>query len=186
MGKKQLSVIVALLICIFLPHAVLAELYGWIDENGVKHFSNYPPPEGVKSFRHTLEIQSKATDADVQKNIRQQNQHSAPTPSDKDVSGKSVQGDGIPQDDNVTSDNVTSDVDWIRRGAYKRHEKRKQHERREERREERANENLDRGENHKEEKQEPGKEVKQDRQEEPVKREAQYREPEKKKHRPKK
>jgi uncharacterized protein DUF4124 len=114
-GEKQLSVIVALLICIFLPHAALAELYGWVDENGVKHFSNYPPPEGVKSFRHTLEIQSKATDADVRKNIRQQNQHSALTPSDKDVSGKSGQGDGTPQDDNVTSDNVASDVDWIRR-----------------------------------------------------------------------
>ena len=142
MGKKQLSVIVALLICIFLPHAALAELYGWIDENGVKHFSNYPPPEGVKSFRHTLEIQSKATDADVQKNIRQQNQHSAPTPSDKDVSGKS--GDGTPQDDNVTLDE-----DRSRRRAYKRREKLKQHEHREERRKERVNKNLDRGKKHK-------------------------------------
>ena len=181
MGKKQLSLIVALLICIFLPCAALAELYGWIDENGVKHFSNYPPPEGVKSFRHTLEIQSKETDADVQKNIGQHNQHSAPTPSDEDVSGKSGQGDGTPKDDNVTSD-----VDRSRRRAYKQREKRKQHERREERREERVNENLDRGEKHKEEKQEPGKEVKQDRQEEPVKREPQYSKPEKKKHRPKK
>lgn len=140
MGKKQLSVIVALLICIFLPHAALAELYGWIDENGVKHFSNYPPPEGVKSFRHKSEIQSKATDADVQKNIRQQNQHSAQTPSDVDVSEKL--GDGTPQDDNVTSDE-----DRSRRRAYKRREKLKQHEHREEWREERVNENMDRGKN---------------------------------------
>jgi len=142
MGKKQLSVIVALLICIFLPHAALAELYGWIDENGVKHFSNYPPPEGVKSFRHTLEIQSKETDADVQKNIRQKKQHSAKTPSDEDVSEKS--GDGTPQDDNVTSDE-----DWSRRRAYKRREKLKQHEHREERRKEKVNENLNRGKKHK-------------------------------------
>jgi len=181
MGRKQLSVIVALIICIFLPHAALAELYGWIDENGVKHFSNIAPPEGVKSFRHKSEVQSKATDADVQKNIGQQNQPSAPTPSSEDVSVKSGQGDVIPQGDNVTSDD-----DYIRRGGVNRHEERKRHERRQERREDRKNDKLDRGEKDQTKKHESGKEAKQNRHEEPVKRDPQHRKQQKSGHNPKK
>jgi len=178
MGRKQLSIIAALIICIFLPHAALAELYGWIDENGVKHFSNVSPPEGVESFRHKSEIQSKATDAGVQKNTGQQNQPSAPAPSGEGVSGKSDQGDGIPQEENVTSDD-----DYIRRGGVNRHQKRKRHERREERREDRKNDNLDGGEKDQTKIQESGKKTKQDRHEKPVNRKPQHR---KQGHRPKK
>ncbi len=181
MGRKQLSVIVALIICIFLPHAALAELYGWIDENGVKHFSNVAPPEGVESFRHKSEIQSKATDANVQKNIGQQNQPSAPTPSSEDVSVKSGQGDVIPQGDNVTSDD-----DYIRRGGVNRREKRKRHERREERREDRKNDKLDRGEKDQTKKHESGNQAKQDRPEKPVTGEPQHRKKQKSGNRPKK
>jgi hypothetical protein len=38
-----------LAVCLSLaPAASLAKLYYWIDENGVKRFSNQPPPAGVK------------------------------------------------------------------------------------------------------------------------------------------
>ena len=170
MGRKQLSVIIALIICIFLPHAALAELYGWIDENGVKHFSNVAPPEGVKSFRHKSEVQSKATDAGAPKNKGQQNPPSAPTPSSEDVSQKSGQEEVIPQDDYVTSDD-----DYIRRGGVNRHNKRKRHKLREERREDRKNDNLDKGENPQTNKYESGKGAKRDRHEDPVKKEPQLR-----------
>jgi hypothetical protein len=188
MGRKQLSVIVALIICIFLPHAALAELYGWIDENGVKHFSNVAPPEGVESFRHKSEVQSKATDANVQKNIEPRSQPSAPTPSSEDVSENSGQEDAIPQDDYVTSDDdyVTSDDDYIRRGGVNRHKKRKRHERREERREDRRNDNLDKGEKPQTIKHESGKEAKQNRPEKPVKKQPQHRKQQKRGHNPKK
>ncbi len=34
---------------VFLAHgAVSAEIYQWIDGNGVRHYSNTPPPEGVQ------------------------------------------------------------------------------------------------------------------------------------------
>ena len=56
MGRKQLSVLVALIICIFSPQAALAEVYGWIDENGVKHYSNEPPPPGTTVVKKKTEI----------------------------------------------------------------------------------------------------------------------------------
>ena len=36
-----------LLLLLFLAHPATADLYHWTDENGVRHFSNTPPPEGV-------------------------------------------------------------------------------------------------------------------------------------------
>ena len=40
----------ALLVCLCLaPLACLAQpMYKWVDEKGVTHFSEYPPPEGTK------------------------------------------------------------------------------------------------------------------------------------------
>ena len=45
-----------LLIFLLLPCASFGEIYGWVDENGVKHYSNDPPPEGVKAISQTAEI----------------------------------------------------------------------------------------------------------------------------------
>ena len=45
-------------ILLLLPCVVFGEIYGWVDENGVKHYSNDPPPEGVKAFTQTAEIQT--------------------------------------------------------------------------------------------------------------------------------
>jgi hypothetical protein len=45
-------------IFLLLPAATFGEIYGWVDENGVKHYSNEPPPEGVKAFSQTAETKS--------------------------------------------------------------------------------------------------------------------------------
>jgi hypothetical protein len=37
-----------LLFLILLAHPATADLYQWTDENGVRHFSNVPPPDGVE------------------------------------------------------------------------------------------------------------------------------------------
>jgi hypothetical protein len=55
---KKLSLLAALLMFFFMPHLTSAEIYSWIDENGVKHFSNEPPPEGVKILNQTKEIKT--------------------------------------------------------------------------------------------------------------------------------
>ena len=55
---KTGSLLAGLVILLLLPCAVLGEIYGWVDENGVKHYSNDPPPEGVKAFTQTAEIQT--------------------------------------------------------------------------------------------------------------------------------
>ena len=52
---SRLAVLAAVLL---LPCAAMGEIYGWVDENGVKHYSNNPPPEGIEVFTQTAEIQT--------------------------------------------------------------------------------------------------------------------------------
>ena len=44
---KQLSLIIALLFIFFCFPVMSEQVYTWIDEHGVKHFTNDPPPEGA-------------------------------------------------------------------------------------------------------------------------------------------
>ncbi len=55
---KKLSILAVLLTFFFIPHLTFGEIYSWTDENGVKHFSNEPPPEGVKILNQTKEIKT--------------------------------------------------------------------------------------------------------------------------------
>lgn len=69
---KKISLLTALLIFFFLPNLTFAEIYSWIDENGVKHFSNEPPPEGVKILNQTKEIKTdKAKDRQREESDKQ-------------------------------------------------------------------------------------------------------------------
>lgn len=69
---KKLSILAALLTFFFIPHLTFAEIYSWIDENGVKHFSNEPPPEGVKILNQTKEIKTdKAKDRQREESDKQ-------------------------------------------------------------------------------------------------------------------
>jgi hypothetical protein len=59
--KEPMRCIVAMLVMITLPHLASAEIYGWVDKNGVKHFSNTPPPEGTRIFTQNSEIMADQT-----------------------------------------------------------------------------------------------------------------------------
>ena len=41
--------------CLLATAAFGSEIYQWIDENGVRRYSNQPPPEGVEVIRRTQE-----------------------------------------------------------------------------------------------------------------------------------
>ena len=45
------------LIVLLVPSICCADLYQWTDENGVKHFSNTPPPEAAGAVRHMEEVE---------------------------------------------------------------------------------------------------------------------------------
>ena len=152
MGIKQLSLILALLLCICLPDAALAELYGWIDENGVKHFSNNAPPEGVKSFTHTHEIQSRAIDTEAPKIKQQKNQQSAPTASDEDELAKPTQEDSTPA---PQIENDTLDETRVGRGGVYRYKKQKRQELIEEQRKKSKNGSVNKEKKHQSDKNEP-------------------------------
>ncbi len=66
---KLVAFVLILVCCIWtLPEA--GEIYKWIDKSGVKHFSNEPPPKGVKLLNETQEIPyDKASD---QKRMREE------------------------------------------------------------------------------------------------------------------
>jgi len=53
---KQLSLIIALLFIFFCFPVMSEQVYTWIDEYGVKHFSNDPPPEGATVVEKTEEL----------------------------------------------------------------------------------------------------------------------------------
>ena len=84
---KKLSLILIPLI-FFLPQLTFGEIYSWIDENGVKHFSNEPPPEGVKILNQTKEIktdkekdrQREESDKQYMKKLEQESQESSKAP----------------------------------------------------------------------------------------------------------
>ena len=47
---------VVFFVLLALPYVSFGQIYEWMDENGVKHFSNEPPPEGIEEFSQTDEI----------------------------------------------------------------------------------------------------------------------------------
>jgi len=60
MTRIKYLLLVILIVC--LPYNAGAEMYQWVDENGTKHFSNSPPPEGIKTDKSTVEIKSGETE----------------------------------------------------------------------------------------------------------------------------
>ncbi len=74
---KQLSFISSLILFLLLPSLAFGEIYGWIDENGVKHFSNDPPPGGTTAVIQTREISTgKAKDRKIEKTNKQYSKES--------------------------------------------------------------------------------------------------------------
>ena len=53
---KTLTAVI--LIVVLGSSVALADVYSWVDANGIKHFSNRPPPSDARSVRVTAELQS--------------------------------------------------------------------------------------------------------------------------------
>jgi len=101
---KKLSLLAVLLMFFFLPQLTFGEIYSWIDENGVKHFSNEPPPEGVKVLNQTKEIktdkeidrQREESDKQYMKKLEQESQESdKATPKTESTAQESGQSDTV-------------------------------------------------------------------------------------------
>ena len=55
---RKLSGVLAILLITAWP--LQAQVYQWVDENGVKHYSNSSPPEGATDIREYQEVKSEA------------------------------------------------------------------------------------------------------------------------------
>ena len=53
---KKILVFSTLLVFVFWITGAGAQMYHWIDENGVKRFSNEPPPEGAQVIEQSDEL----------------------------------------------------------------------------------------------------------------------------------
>ncbi len=55
---KRLRYLPLVVLGVLLPLVVGAEMYQWVDDKGVRHYTNSPPPEGVSADRSWGEIKS--------------------------------------------------------------------------------------------------------------------------------
>ena len=62
---KTIVILSAVMLSCFMVSAPNAAMYYWVDENGVKNFSNDPPPKGVE-YKKVGEAVSSETPADEQ------------------------------------------------------------------------------------------------------------------------
>ncbi len=55
---KRLRYLLLVVLGVLLPLVAGAEMYQWVDDKGVRHYTNSPPPEGVSADRSWGEIKS--------------------------------------------------------------------------------------------------------------------------------
>lgn len=86
---KQLCFVFFFTIIFLISSLSFAEIYGWTDENGVKRFSNEPPPGGTKILYQKEEVRS--LDSVGPKPEGSEKKYlSNPTPEKKDQEGQSA------------------------------------------------------------------------------------------------
>ncbi len=64
---KRLRYLPLVVLGVFLPLVAGAEMYQWVDDKGVKHYTNSPPPVGVSADRSWGEIKSDEKASQTQK-----------------------------------------------------------------------------------------------------------------------
>ena len=65
---KSISLIMIFIFAALAVSGAQAEIYSWIDENGVKHYSHTPPPDRSVPIKTAPEIQSESiTDQEIEK-----------------------------------------------------------------------------------------------------------------------
>jgi len=65
--KRSLLVVTLIVALGWMVLTAHAEMYSWIDENGVRHFSNTQPPQSKTDVKESAEVVSKETDHKVKK-----------------------------------------------------------------------------------------------------------------------
>ncbi len=55
---RYFSIIIVSLALLGMPNAIFAEMYKWTDANGVRHYTNDPPPQGISAASSWNEIVS--------------------------------------------------------------------------------------------------------------------------------
>ena len=70
---KSFAMIMVLIFSGLAVSGVQAEIYSWTDENGVKHYSNTPPPYRSVSIKTAPEIQSKSTTNQAIEKLNEEN-----------------------------------------------------------------------------------------------------------------
>jgi hypothetical protein len=119
----KLIAFILILVCCLWTSLEASEIYKWIDKSGVKHFSNKPPPRGVKIVNKTKEIPyDKASD---QKRMREgaealekEMQQQAASTTQAALTGSSDSGN--------SDDNVMADPRARPREGERRHDQRKE------------------------------------------------------------
>ena len=53
---KSSAIVIAFLFAVLFASGIQAEIYSWTDENGIKHYSHTPPPEGTAQVKTSQEI----------------------------------------------------------------------------------------------------------------------------------
>jgi hypothetical protein len=94
---KKFGLIIAFLLIFLCPPAMSEQVYTWIDESGVKHFTNDPPPEGATLIETTKEIQQ--DEAKDQKHTKSREQSSNALEPEERASDKEIVEKTPPKDD---------------------------------------------------------------------------------------
>lgn len=70
---KSIAMVMVFLFAILTASGVQAEIYSWTDENGVKHYSHTPPPEGTAQVKTSGEISGSPQAAQADRKINEEN-----------------------------------------------------------------------------------------------------------------
>ena len=72
-GMKYTASVMVFLIVVLTASGVQAEIYSWTNENGVKHYSHTPPPEGAAQIKTTREVSTGPEVVQAERKIDQEN-----------------------------------------------------------------------------------------------------------------
>ncbi len=130
---KQVSIIAVLLLVLFYPFVASGEMYSWIDENGVKHYTNEPPLEDATNVEKTEEIpydeakDQKRMERDEQyfNELKQKNRQNDKTMAEEVPQGEEVPNTVIIQEEG--GDTWHQDRIEKRERVKQRHQKRRRH-----------------------------------------------------------
>ena len=70
---KFSAMVMIFLLTVLTASGIQAEIYSWTDENGVKHFSHIPPPEGSAQVKTSREISSSPQAFQADRKINEEN-----------------------------------------------------------------------------------------------------------------